>query len=160
MRLYHGGLVVVESPRILHPNRTLDYGSGFYTTSSQSQAEQWVIRKLNHENPVGYVSEYEWNEEEAHKLDFLYFSAPDDDWIAFVHSNRTGRSFEHWHDIVYGPVANDKVYAAFSLYEQGFLDKDGLMRELRAYKLVDQVLFHTERSLATLRYVRNIQVMR
>jgi hypothetical protein len=32
-------------------------------------------------------------------------------------------SFEHNYDYVYGPVANDKVYAAFTLFESGLLNK-------------------------------------
>ena len=34
MKLYHGSLEVVSEPRIITPNRTLDYGRGFYTTTS------------------------------------------------------------------------------------------------------------------------------
>ena len=41
MKLYHGSLEIVEHPRIIEPNRTLDYGRGFYTTTSYEQAEQW-----------------------------------------------------------------------------------------------------------------------
>ncbi|MBR4199077.1 MAG: DUF3990 domain-containing protein [Bacteroidales bacterium] len=42
MILYHGSLEIVESPKILEPNRPLDFGSGFYTTSSMQQARKWV----------------------------------------------------------------------------------------------------------------------
>ena len=34
MKLYHGSDVIVNHPQIRKPNRTLDYGSGFYTTIS------------------------------------------------------------------------------------------------------------------------------
>ena len=34
MKVYHGSLVKVEHPKILTPSRTLDYGKGFYTTTS------------------------------------------------------------------------------------------------------------------------------
>lgn len=33
MILYHGSLDIVEHPQILEPNRPLDFGSGFYTTT-------------------------------------------------------------------------------------------------------------------------------
>ena len=42
MKLYHGSLEIVDFPEIREPNRTLDYGSGFYTTTSFRQAEDWV----------------------------------------------------------------------------------------------------------------------
>ena len=47
MKLYHGSLEIVEVPEIRIPNRTLDYGYGFYTTTSFEQAEAWVRRRMN-----------------------------------------------------------------------------------------------------------------
>ena len=61
--------------------------------------------------------------------------------------------FVHDYDIVYGPVANDHVYTAFALYEGHIISKRALIAELRAYTLVDQYLFHTERSLESLRFI-------
>lgn len=46
MILYHGSLDIVKNPEIREPNRTLDYGKGFYLTSSYEQAEKWVRNKL------------------------------------------------------------------------------------------------------------------
>ena len=83
----------------------------------------------------------------------------DEEWIDFVHSNRTQLDFSHDYDIVYDPVANDRVYAAFSLFEQGFIDKGTLIHEMRAYKLVDQLLFHTERSLETLKFIGSKEII-
>ena len=60
----------------------------------------------------------------------------------------------------YGPVANDRVYAAFALYEQGLLSKQELIAELKTYKLIDQMLFHTEKALQTLTFsqVKEVRV--
>lgn len=33
------------------------------------------------------------------------------------------------------------------------LDKEGLIKELKTYKLVDQMLFHTDKSLKYLKYI-------
>ena len=68
-------------------------------------------------------------------------------------NNRTLRGFSHDYDIVYGPVANDRVYAAFALYEGGLLDKQNLIAELKTYKLVDQLLFHTDTALRSLTFI-------
>lgn len=46
MKLYHGSSEIVEVPEIRIPNRTLDYGYGFYTTTSFEQAEAWVRRRM------------------------------------------------------------------------------------------------------------------
>ena len=47
MKIYHGSIDKVETPEIRESNRTLDYGRGFYTTTSYKQAEDWVKRKMN-----------------------------------------------------------------------------------------------------------------
>ena len=38
MTLYHGSDVIVEYPRLLERQRTLDFGPGFYTTINKEQA--------------------------------------------------------------------------------------------------------------------------
>ncbi len=152
MILYHGSTQIVEEPQILVPNRTLDYGSGFYATSSKTQAKEWVHRKLENRD-VGYINIYEFDELGPADLKCLDFGKqPGEEWIDFVHANRTLHGFSHDYDIVHGPVANDMVYAAFALYEQGFLDKQELIRDLKTYTLIDQWLFHTERSLHYLNF--------
>lgn len=153
MRLYHGSLVKVDTPRIISTGHTADYGAGFYTTTSFEQAERWVKRKLGEERKQGYVNVYEWDERSKDALRFICFPEPNEEWIDFVHNNRTIPKFTHDYDIIYGPVANDRVYAAFALFEQGFIDKQTLIREMRAYKLVDQLLFHTEKSLGSLTFI-------
>ncbi len=60
MKLYHGSLDIVEHPKIRRPNRTLDYGNGFYTTTSFEQAEDWVRRRMNEfQTAKGFVNVYE-----------------------------------------------------------------------------------------------------
>ena len=158
MKLYHGSLEVVSEPRIITPNRTLDYGRGFYTTTSYEQAEQWVRRRKGAQHPVGYVNVYELPEVLPDEIKQLRFETPTEEWVDFVMRNRTEKGFEHSFDIVYGPVANDRVYAAFALYESNLLDKEGLIRELRTYELVDQFLFHTEQSLQHLTFIEAKEV--
>lgn len=154
MKLYHGSIELVKQPEIRKSNRTLDYGSGFYTTTSERQAEDWVICRLKEADAtIGYVNIYDFDEHIGRSLKSLVFDSPTEEWIDFVMHNRTERSFTHDYDIVYGPVANDRVYAAFALYEGGLLDKHNLIAELKTYKLVDQYLFHTEASLQALRFI-------
>ena len=95
---------------------------------------------------------YDFDERTMEVLHCLVFHRPDEAWLDFVMCNRSDRGFRHDYDIVYGPVANDKVYAAFSLYESGILDQRSLIAELKTYRLVDQYLFHTKRALLGLTF--------
>ena len=160
MKLYHGSLEIVQKPEIRNTDRTLDYGSGFYATTSFEQAEAWVKHRMDEaRQTTGYVNIYEMPEDVPAALKQLIFQSPTEEWLDFVMHNRMEKGFVHDYDIVYGPVATDRVYAAFSLYEGGLLNKQDLIRELKTYRLVDQYLFHTGRSLQTLTFVDAKEVL-
>ena len=160
MKLYHGSMEIVPKPEIRKANRTLDYGSGFYTTTSFAQAEAWVKRRMYEaQSCKGYVNVYNIPEFLPPALRQLIFKSPTEEWVDFVMRNRTEKGYVHDYDIVYGPVANDRVYAAFALFEGGLLNKQDLIKELKAYKLVDQYLFHTDAALQTLTFIESKEVM-
>lgn len=154
MILYHGSLEIVEYPQILEANRPLDFGTGFYTTTSLQQTRRWVRLRMEQNNTsVGYINQYEYTPQKG--LCTRLFRSANEAWVDFVHANRTIQNYDHDFDIVTGPVANDNVYLSFNLYESGIITKRELIRRLKTYKLVDQLLFHTERSLETLKYLDN-----
>lgn len=163
MKLYHGSLVIVDKPLILprENGRTADFGSGFYTTTDYKQAERWVkIRKGTNPHQNGFVSEYDAPNDLLAKRDLrvLSFPSANSDWLDFVIANRRQKHFSHDYDIVYGPVANDRVYTTINLYEDDLLDKDEAIARLKAFVLVDQALFHTEKALSYLRFSRSFAV--
>ena len=43
MKLYHGSNIEVKNPQILESDRKLDFGTGFYLTTSYEQAEKWAL---------------------------------------------------------------------------------------------------------------------
>lgn len=159
MKIYHGSTDKIEVPEIRESVRTLDYGRGFYTTTSYQQAEDWVKRRMGEKKvSLGYVCVYEFDETALQELNALVFETPTDEWVDFVMKNRTQKGYVHEYDLVYGPVANDKVYAAFALYEGGLIDKKTLILELKTYKLVDQYLFHTAEALRYVKFVEAKEV--
>lgn len=159
MKIYHGSLEVVEHPIILKPNRKLDYGDGFYTTTLEKQAKEWVERRmLEKHSTCGHINVYEFDDKMLPELNCLIFPEPNEEWAEFVMANRTKYNFTHDYDIVYGPVANDRVYLQFGLYEAGAISVDTLIRELKTYKLIDQYLFHTDKALTALRFIESIKI--
>ncbi|MBR6491629.1 MAG: DUF3990 domain-containing protein [Bacteroidales bacterium] len=160
MRLFHGGLEIIEHPEIRQPSRTLDYGSGFYTTTSFEQAEDWVRRRMREfKTDKGFVNVYELDKTSLNGYKTLFFNEPTEEWVDFVMKNRTQFGFTHDYDIVCGPVANDRVYAAFALFEGGVLNKQELIHELKSYRLIDQYLFHSEAALKLLTFVEGKEVV-
>ena len=155
-KVYHGSLEEVRNPEIRLPNRSLDYGHGFYTTTSYEQARKLVERRMkDNDASVGYVNVYELDDVLIKRMRLLIFEKPTEEWVNFVMKNRTERGFTHDYDVVYGPVADDSVYTQFTLYEGGIISMPTLIQELKTYKLVDQYLFHTEESLRAIRFVES-----
>lgn len=137
------------------PGRTLDFGRGFYTTSSFEQARKWALnRKRNGKSREAVVSVFEVSEDylETSFLNIKNFSRADSEWLDFVMANRTDINFTHDYDIVKGPVANDRVYASINAFENGFMDRDTLLKELKTWVFVDQIVFHTEKALSILKF--------
>jgi hypothetical protein len=160
MELYHGGKTPVEQPRIIVPSdfRTTDFGPGFYTTTHYEQAKKWVLIKRSREQTEGgFVSVFEVPDDLLHnpQLKRLVFHSADKSWLEFVLNNRAHSNFTHDFDLVAGPVANDRIYAALSLFEEGLLDFDETIRRLKTYQLIDQILFHTKKALYELTFIRS-----
>ncbi|MGN0870408.1 MAG: DUF3990 domain-containing protein [Victivallales bacterium] len=159
MILYHGSMVAVEMPQIIRrPNgRGADFGFGFYTTSSRDQAERWVhIRqKAAQTETPGHLSIYDVPDDllTLPELSIKTFWKADHEWLIFLLANRNDPDFEHTFDVVFGPVANDRVYTTLTLLEGGFLDKNETIERLKTYVLADQYLFHTEKSLQYLKFL-------
>lgn len=161
MELYHGSNVAVSEPEIRASSRRLDFGLGFYTTTSFDQAKRWSLSKTKLEKGgVATVSVFTVPDDFLliKGLDILDFKKADEPWLDFVIANRTDANFTFQHDIVKGPVANDRVFASLNAFESGFMDKPVLLKELRTWVYVDQILFHTERSLKILSYSKAVQV--
>jgi len=158
MKLYHGGPAIVKEPQILSPvaGRTLDFGFGFYTTTSLEQARRWVaLRQKRGEESDGFVSCFEVADDVLSMPDMkcLVFKNASNDWLDFVMRNRNDPFCEHGYDMVFGPVANDRVFATLTLFETGQLDADETIRRLKTYRLVDQLLFHTALALRHLHFI-------
>ena len=156
MKLYHGGLEPCPKPKILTTDRVGDFGIGFYTTSSRAQAQCFIQNKASKQNvSQGYLSCYEVPDDflRQNSLKIKNFTAADETWIDFVLKNRRQADIDHNYDVIYGPVANDQVYASFTLFENELISKAELIERLKTTRLVDQILFHTEKSLLILKYM-------
>lgn len=154
MICYHGSDTVVDTPRILDAKRPLDFGGGFYVTTNKEQAKRWAIKVAYRNNTRDKcVNRYLFDYEKANKeLTVIRFARADEGWLDFICRNRNGKPTGAY-DIVIGPVADDRVYRVVVEYENGDVDKETALKNLKAETLCDQILFHTERALAYLRYL-------
>ena len=149
MIIYHGSNIAVKEPKILAANRFLDFGEGFYTTSSYEQAYNWALRVSDNKNSKkSVITKYNFDIEKAqNNLQITRFEEPSPDWLQFVFACRRGRENEYKYDIAMGPVANDNIYAAIRLFETGFLSESETIKRLKVEVIYNQILFHTEQAL-------------
>lgn len=158
LKIYHGSTVVVKNPSLDILNFKTDFGKGFYTTTDFEQAKRWTkIKKERLEKEKQsqhlkrYVNIYEYFENKDLKI--LDFSEATEKWLDFVYENRKSEKLLHDYDIVKGPVANDNLFATLRLYERNYISKTETIRTLKTYKLVNQISFHTDKALKTLKYI-------
>ena len=155
MILYHGSTDLVDTPEIRKGDVYLDFGIGFYTTTSFEQAERWAKIKMKRKNiGLGYVSVYEFDMETAEKeLTIKRFDNADAEWLSFVVNNRKGNIIDTKTDMHIGPVADDNVYQSIRLFETGAYDAEYTIKRLKTEVLHDQWVLHTERILEYLVFV-------
>jgi hypothetical protein len=82
MIIYHGSDIAVTEPKILSANRLLDFGEGFYTTSSYEQACRWARTvKINRKSKNQIVSIYDFNIDKAvENLQIIRFNTANHEW--------------------------------------------------------------------------------
>ena len=154
MICYHGSDTIVDLPKILDARRPLDFGDGFYVTTSEVKAKGWAI-KVSYRNNTNYrcVNRYNFDFEKAKmNLKIIHFEVADEKWLDFICNNRSGKPVGNY-DVVIGPVADDRVYRVVVEYENGDMDRETALKNLKAELLCNQILFHTEKSLEYLKYI-------
>lgn len=153
MKLYHGSNIAVENPKILQSDRRLDFGTGFYLTSSYEQAERWALLTTKRRGEgKQIITCFQTDEEIINSLNVLRFEKADEQWLRFVSQNRNVSDFIDNHDIVIGPVANDKTMPVIKLYLSGIYDEAETIKRLLPQKLRDQFAFKTDTALKTLEF--------
>ena len=153
MTLYHGSNVEVREPKILLPNRALDFGPGFYTTLFRGQADDFAHKVALRRGGAPVLNVFTIDETTAFAAcDVLRFDKPDDVWLDFVCANRDGENRAKGRDLIFGPVANDDVYRTLALYREGELSRGETLARLKIKQLYNQLVFATEKALSFIRF--------
>ena len=161
MILYHGSNMIVDEPKLIRQNRTLDFGYGFYTTTSRAQAINFahkVVARRDSGSPCVSIYEIADIEELKNNFNVLIFPEANGTWLDFVYANRSGSYHGEQFDMVFGPVANDTIYRTFIAYEDGILTKEETIARLMVKKLYNQMTFITESAIAQLRYISQLDM--
>ena len=148
--LYHGSQEIVEFPEIRLQRYNKDFYFGFYCTNIKSQAVRWAARF----DGKGYLSEFEYTPDI--KLNVRTFSEMTEEWLDFIVDCRLGKP--HNFDIVEGPMANDTIFNYVQDFADQKISREAFWALAKFSRPTHQISFHTARALATLRFVRGLEV--
>lgn len=155
IQLYHGSTVNINNIDLAKSRPNKDFGRGFYLSADRQQAWRMGEFKALTEGGVPVMNTYLFDEAvlASDELRVLIFEGYTREWAEFIFLNRNNRSTDpaHDYDIVYGPIANDRVGVQIGKYEAGDITLDQFLENLKYMKGVTfQYYFGTERALAKL----------
>lgn len=147
MIVYHGSTESVEKPDVEHSYRLLDFGRGFYVTTVKEQAERWARRKADiFGKNKAIVNIYRMNDD-TNGFQVKFFKEDLIEWIDFVCRCRDGEKDYQKYDVIFGKVANDKVFRVVDMYHTGIWDKERALKEIKVYPSYDQIAFINQRAI-------------
>lgn len=156
MKLYHGSNVSIDTIDLKRGRRGKDFGQGFYLSADAMQARMMAERTVDREesgSPI--LTTYEFDEAiltSVSDLKVKAFEGYTEEWAEFIMMNRNNKSREqvHDYDIVYGPIADDKVGLQISRYQLQYIPMTELIRQLTFVRPTFQFFFGTERAIKLL----------
>ena len=138
MKLYHGSNVSIEVIDLSKSRPGKDFGKGFYLSADKQQAIEMAESKVAFLGGEPIVTEFEFDDNiiASGKLKVKTFNAYTKEWAKFVYDNRENFSDTPIHDfdIIYGPIANDRVGAQIRNYKNESINLDELLRRIKYIK--------------------------
>lgn len=139
MRLYHGSNTEINIIDFAWSRPYKDFGRAFYLSANKEQAKEMAKFKSIVEGGAPFVTEFDFDEsnlEGKSGLKVLSFLEYSKEWAEFVFHNRqrSEPAFIHEYDIVYGPVANDRVGAQIVKYQEGDITFEVFLERLKYMK--------------------------
>ena len=149
MILYHGSNMTIGRIDLDKSKPNKDFGKGFYLSESEAQAMEMAAFKTSLLGGEPVVTKFEFDESAMQSSDLRVrvFDDYSEEWADFVFANREGNEVERY-DIVYGPIANDKVGLQIRKLKDGSIDKAEFLNRLKYMKGVSyQYFFGSERAV-------------
>ena len=153
--LYHGSNVYIEEIDLSQCNPYKDFGKAFYLTADIAQAMDVANARVDIFGGVPVVNEFLFDETRLSDgtLSFRSFDSYTEEWADFVYQHRDETNvppYMHSYDVVYGPIANDKVGLQISRYQLQYIPMEELIRQLSFIRPTFQYFFGTERAIRLL----------
>ena len=136
MKLYHGSTTDIGRIDLAKSKPNKDFGRAFYLSADRQQALEMAQYRAEFEDTAPVVNVYEFDETLFQQFRCKRFEEYTEEWAHFVYDHRTephGLTL-HDYDIVYGPIANDRVGAQIARFKQGYITFDEFLRRIQYIK--------------------------
>ena len=154
MRLFHGSNMRVTQINLSKSRPAKDFGRAFYLSSDKEQAVEMAKYKVETFGGELVVNEFEFDETVLNTLKYMRFDEYTEEWARFVLSNRDSVNLIHDYDIVYGPIANDKIGRQIFNFHSGYIDFSTFLKRIQYPEgITFQWAFCTERSINLLKSI-------
>lgn len=151
MRLYHGSNMRVTDIDLLKSRPAKDFGRAFYLSADREQAVDLGRFKVDTFGGEVVVNEFEFDENALAELNYLRFEEYTEEWAKFVLANRETDECAHDYDVVYGPIANDRIGRQIFNFHSGYIDFPTFLKRIQYPEgITFQWAFCTERSIKSL----------
>ena len=154
MILYHGSNQVIDKVNLLKSRPNKDFGRAFYLSDTFQQAEEMALFKSEVEGGTPVVNKFTFDENMMKSsLRVLTFKEYSEEWARFVFANRDSASSKllHDYDIVYGPIANDRVGRQIANLKDGYIDFETFIERLKFMKgITFQYAFCSDKAVSQL----------
>ena len=155
MILYHGSNIVIGQIDLTKSKPNKDFGQGFYLSDNENQAQEMAEFKAMQLGGDPIISRFEFDDTIMYdtSLKVLRFEEYSEEWADFVLKNRDGVATEKY-DIVYGPIANDKVGLQIRKLKDGSIDKKEFLNRLKYMKgITFQYFFGSKNAISHLKKI-------
>ena len=156
MILYHGTNMPFDAIDLSKSKRNKDFGKGFYLSDSYEQAAEMAKFKAVTLGGSVIVNRYEVDDSilSDKMLRIKIFEEYSQEWAEFVFENRKNSTDVPIHDfdIVYGPIANDKVGLQIRKLQDGSINFEEFLNRLKYMKgITFQYFFGTQLAISKLK---------
>lgn len=127
MKLFHGSNMKVEVIDLAKSRPAKDFGRAFYLSAEEQQAKEMAQFKVEAFGGDVVVNCFEFDDSTLDGLKFLCFEEYSEEWAKFVLANRKSSDTLHDYDVVYGPIANDKIGRQIFNLQAGYIDFQHLL---------------------------------
>lgn len=155
IELYHGTNVEIDRIDLSKGRTGKDFGKGFYMNTDRKQAEamaRTVTKRESTGKPVVNTFLFDESCLKNKDLKIKIFKTYSKEWAEFVLLNRQNDTDvqKHDYDIIYGPIADDKVGYQIDNLIKGLRTINEFIKSLKFASPTFQFFFGTEKALVFL----------